>query len=289
MMTAGRDREPSDGEPNKQALADLFSGTSAMHDSIGGLFAHFGVLLVERAALSPGDRVLDVAAGTGASLMPAARRVGANGRAVGLDIAPGMVARLRELIEDQDIENAEALVGDAESLPFDDEHFDAVLCGFGLFFFADTTRALAEIKRVLRTGGSLAISTFTRKGSDSMDATWKRLGAFMAVPVAAKRELRFDERSHLVNALAGAGFEDIDVTESPFEVVLPDIDAWITWLRAMEFGEYLARMTRERLDEFRRSAMEDFYQRSGGPEVRFRMDAYLTLARKPASSPLGST
>ena len=276
-------------DSDKQELADLFSATSAAHDSVGGLFAHFGALLVERAALSPGDRVLDVAAGTGASLMPAARRVGAGGRVVGLDIASGMVARLRELIEDQNVENAEALVGDAESLPFDDGHFDAALCGFGLFFFADTMRALAEIKRVLRTGGGFAVSTFTRKGSDSMDATWKRIGAFMPVPVPAKRERRFDERSHLVIALAGAGFEDVEVTESPFEVVLPDIDTWITWLRAMEFGEYLARMTPDTLDQFRRSAVEDFAHRSGGPEVRFRMDAYITLARKPASSLLRST
>ena len=276
-------------DPDKQALADLFSATSATHDSAGGLFAHFGALLVERAALGPGDRVLDVAAGTGASLIPAARRVGPKGHVIGLDIAPGMVARLRERIELLDIGNAEALVGDAESLTFDDADFDAVLCGFGLFFFADTARALAEIKRVLRVGGSFAVSTFTRKGSDSMDATWERIGGYMPVPVAAEREGRFDERSSLASALAAAGFGDVEVTESPFDVVLPDIDTWITWLRAMEFGEYLARMTQETLDDFRRSAFEEFSRRSDGPEVRFPMDAYLTVARKPASYPLGSS
>lgn len=272
-------------DPDKQALADLFSRTSARHDSVGGLFAHFGVLLVERAALNLGDRVLDVAAGAGASLMPAARRVGASGRVVGLDIAPGMVTRLRELIEDRNLENADALVGDAESLPFNDGDFDAVLCGFGLFFFADTRGALAEINRVLRPGGRFAVSTFTRRGSDSMDAMWKRIGAFMEVPVPAERERRFDEPRHLVHALTTAGFGDVEVTESPFEVVLPDVDTWINWLRAMEFGEYLARMTPQTLDQFRLSAVEDFSQRRSGPEVRFRMDAYLTLARKPASPP----
>jgi SAM-dependent methyltransferase len=231
---------------------------------------------------------LDVAAGTGASLMPAARRIGASGRVVGLDIAPGMVARLLETIEAQGLENAEALVGDAESLPFDDESFDTVLCGFGLFFFADTKLALAEIYRVLRTGGRFAVSTFTRKGSDSMDATWNRIGAFMDVPIAAERERRFDERSRLVNALADAGFVDVEVTESPFEVVLPDIDAWINWLRSMEFGPYLARMTPETFDLFRRSAMKDFAQGSARPDVRFPMDAYLTLVRKPAPDSAGA-
>jgi O-methyltransferase/aklanonic acid methyltransferase len=266
-------------DPDKQALADLFSGTSATHDAAGGLFGHFGALLVERARLSPGDRVLDVAAGTGASLVPAAERVGAAGSVVGLDLAPGMVDRLRERIARLGIENAEALVGDVESLPFPDEAFDAVLCGFGLFFFPDTDRALGEIKRVLRRGGRLALSTFTRAGSDSMDAMWAQIAAFMPVPPADDPERVFDEVSQLRNALERAEFEEVSVEASPFELVFPDVDTWISWLRSMEFGQQLARMTPGMLERFRQSAAFDFFRQTGGPSVRFRMDAYLTLGR----------
>jgi O-methyltransferase / aklanonic acid methyltransferase len=267
-------------DPDKQALADLFSGTSATHDAVGGLFGHFGALLVERARLSPGDRVLDVAAGTGASLVPAAQRVGATGSVVGLDLAPGMVDRLRELLARLGIENAEALVGDAESLPFQDETFAAVLCGFGLFFFPDTDRALGEIKRVLRPGGHLALSTFTTAGSDSMDAIWAQIAAFMPVPPAEDHGRRFDEVSHLLSALARTEFEEVSVEASPFELVFPDLDTWFIWLRSMEFGQYLARMTPEMLEQFRQSAASDFFRQTGGPHVRFRMDAYLTLGRR---------
>ena len=268
-------------DPGKQALADLFSTTSATHDTAGGLFAHFGSLLVDRAALSPGDHVLDVAAGTGASLLPAARQVGQTGHVVGLDLALGMVARLRVLIEEHRIENAEALVGDAERLPFEDERFDAVLCGFGLFFFPDTRRALAECRRVLRHDGVLALSTFTRAGSDSMDQIWARIGAYLPVPSAADHERRFDEPTHLRTALVAAGFVDVDIEPSPFQVSLPDIDAWLIWLRSMEFSEYLAQMTPSMLEDFRRSTSADFSGQTGGPEVRFRMDALLTVGRKP--------
>jgi ubiquinone/menaquinone biosynthesis C-methylase UbiE len=269
-------------DPDKQALADLFSGTSATHDAAGGLFGHFGALLVERARLSPGDRVLDVAAGTGASLVPAAQRVGATGSVVGLDLAPGMVDRLRELIARLEIENAEALVGDAESLPFQDEAFEAVLCGFGLFFFTDTDRALVEIKRVLRPGDQLALSTFTRAGSDSMDAMWAQIAAFMPVPPDEDHGLRFDEVSYLLNALARAGFEDVSVEASPFDLEFPDVDNWVSWLRSMEFGQYIARMTPGMLEQVRQSAASDFFRQTGGPQVRFPMDAYLTLGRKPS-------
>jgi len=269
-----------DSDPDKQALADIFSGTSATHDAAGGLFGHFGALLVERARLSPGDRVLDVAAGTGASLVPAARRVGATGSVVGLDLAPGMVDRLRELIARLGIENAEALVGDAESLPFQDETFEAVICGFGLFFFPDTDRALGEIRRVLQPGGRLALSTFTRAGSDSMDAIWAQIAAFMPVPPAVDHGRRFDEVSHLLDAFARAKFEEVTVEASPFELVFPDVDTWFSWLHSMEFGQHLARMTPGVLEQFRRSAASYFFRQTGGPQVRFRMDAYLALGRR---------
>ena len=267
-------------DPDKQALADLFSGTSPTHDAVGGLFAHFGSLLVERAQLSPGHRVLDVAAGTGASLVPAARRVGSSGHVIGLDLAPGMVDRLRDVLGQHRIQNAEALVGDAESLPFQDEHFDAVLCGFGLFFFPDPDRALAEMRRVLRPGGVLAVSTFTRTGSDSMDAIWGLLAAFVPVPTPAERERRFDEPGRLLNALSRAGFEEADVEPSPFELVFPDIDTWFSWLRSMEFGQHLARMTPTMLRQFRQSASIKFSARPDGSEIRLRMDAYFTIGRK---------
>ena len=115
-------------DSEKRALADLFSGTSATHDAAGGLFGHFGALLVERAQLSPGDRVLDVAAGTGASLVPAAQRVGAAGSVVGLDLAPGMVDRLRERIASLGIENAEA------SLPESKEASTGSASSIGVFW-----------------------------------------------------------------------------------------------------------------------------------------------------------
>jgi ubiquinone/menaquinone biosynthesis C-methylase UbiE len=271
-----------DSGPDKDALADLFSSISSTFDAAGGLFAHFGSLLVDRARLNQGDHVLDLASGIGASFVPAAQRVGPAGRVVGLDLAPGMVAKLRVVIDERGLVNAEALVGDAERLPFETETFDVVLCGFGLFFFPDTRRALAEARRVLRPGGTLALSTFTREGSDSMDRTWARIGAYMAVPVPAVRVRRFDEPGHLLDALAEAGFVDIDVERSPFEVILADVDAWLTWLRSMEFSEYLARMGSDTLEDFRQSAVTDFSRQAGGsPEVSFRMDALLTIARNP--------
>src|SRR4029450_9481561 len=182
---------------DKQALARTFSATSAVHDSTGGLFAHFGSRLVDWSRIDRGAHVLDVAGGTGASLGPAAQRRGPHGSVAGIDIAPGMVARLKQVIETDRLAHAQALVADAEQLPFADRSFDAVLCGFALFFFPDPLRALSEFRRVTRSEGVLAGGTFPRNGSASMDGIWRLIGECVPVPEPADDERRFHDPAQL--------------------------------------------------------------------------------------------
>lgn len=271
----------TDSDARKDAIAKLFSATSSRHDSVGGLFAHFGSRLVEWSGLQPGDHVLDVAAGTGQSLVPAAIRVGDAGRVVGTDLASGMVDVLRRIIREQALHNADALVADAEQLPFDDGTFDTVLCGFGLFFFPDPGRALAEFRRVLRAGGVLAISTFTRAGSDSMDRTWRLIGNHIAVPPPADEGTRFHEPDQLVSALRAARFSSIEVKTSPFEIVLPDIEAWLDWLGSMEFGKYVDQLSADDVEQLKRSAATELGGAAGSTEIRFQMDGLLTRTKRP--------
>ena len=252
----------------KQAVADLFSRTSTEHDSVGSVFAHFGSLLVERAGLHVGDQVLDVGAGTGASLPPAAEVVGPSGHVVGIDLAPGMVRVLNQRVAAGGMENAEALVGDGDSLPFADQSFDAVVCAFTLFFFPNPAKALVEFRRVLRDGGRVAISTFTKAGSTSIDRTWELISAYLPVPPATAGA-RFDEAQQLMDALGAAGFVGIVVDEADFEVKLPSSAALLAWLRSMEFRDHVDRLDPEQEAGLLESA-----------QLRFAMDALITTAIK---------
>ena len=115
--------------------------------------------LVERSALRPGERVLDVACGTGVVARLAAERMG-TGRVVGLDLNTSMLAVARTVAQNggPKIEWREASV---LHMPFPDGIFDVILCQLGLQFFPDRVRALAEMFRVLTPGGRLALSVFT--------------------------------------------------------------------------------------------------------------------------------
>lgn len=122
---------------------------------VPALFQQWAPWVVAAANLQPGERVLDVACGTGVLALAAAACVGANGAVAGLDANPGMLAVAARLAPDIDWRQ-----GLAEALPYPDQAFEAVISQFGLMFFGDKRRALDEMLRVLVPGGHLAVAVW---------------------------------------------------------------------------------------------------------------------------------
>src|SRR5436305_12730042 len=116
--------------------------------------------LCEAADLQAGWRVLDVATGSGNAALAAARR---GCEAVGIDYVPALLqrGRARAAAEQLDVEFVE---GDAENLPFPDASFDAVVSVYGAMFAPDHDRAAAELARVCRPGGRIALASWTPDG-----------------------------------------------------------------------------------------------------------------------------
>jgi len=110
-------------------------------------------LLLTLAALQPGERVLDLACGTGLITFPAAEGVGPAGAVVATDISDAMVAMLTGEAARRGLTQVRARRADAESFPFEDAAFDAVLCGLGLMYTPDPVASLTGALRVLRPGG----------------------------------------------------------------------------------------------------------------------------------------
>jgi ubiquinone/menaquinone biosynthesis C-methylase UbiE len=143
----------------KRATADLYDRVAASYDAVGpAIFARFGERVVAVAGIQAGDRVLDVGAGRGANLFPAAAVVGKTGEVVGIDIAAKMVEETRRTTAERGLANATMLCMDAEGLTFADASFDHVLCSFAYFFFPRLHHALAQFARVLRPGGALLLT-----------------------------------------------------------------------------------------------------------------------------------
>ena len=134
--------------------------SSGDYNKIAALTVPVSEDLVEHAGVMPGERVLDVATGTGHVALAAARRSAVS---VGIDYVPALldIARRRAEAEDLDIQFAEA---DAEKLPYGDATFDVVLSAIGVMFAADHSRAARELVRVAKPGGRIAIASWTPEG-----------------------------------------------------------------------------------------------------------------------------
>ncbi len=128
---------------------------------VPALFRDWAVRVADAARIGVGERVLDVACGTGVLSRTARERVGGTGSVVGVDVNPAMLAVARRT--SAEVEWREAA---AEALPFESGSFDVAVSQFGLMFFRDRVAALAEMMRVLRSGGRLAVAVW-----DSLEKT----------------------------------------------------------------------------------------------------------------------
>lgn len=176
--------------------------------------------LIRFAALCPGERVLDVACGTGIVARLAAEQVGDKGSVAGLDVNPGMVAVARSIASPStSIEWHEA---SAESMPLPDEAFDVVLCQLSLQFMPDKLAALQEMRRVLVDGGRMFLNLPERSGqvfailAEEME---RHIGPEAAGFV--RQVFSLNEASELRQLATEAGFDDVSVDVNDKKLHLP--------------------------------------------------------------------
>lgn len=167
----------------------LFDGIAGRYEGPAQAFSLFQYgrwrrFLVTRLELGPGHRVLDVCTGTGLVAMEMAARSGC--RVVGLDLSEGMVAQARRGVEARGLSTRVGLIlGQAESLPFANESFDAVVFTFLLRYVDDPQRAIVELARVLRPGGQMASLEFHVPRGSVFNGLWLA-HTRMVMPVCAR-------------------------------------------------------------------------------------------------------
>jgi ubiquinone/menaquinone biosynthesis C-methylase UbiE len=146
------------------------------YKAVADKIAAAGETLVERAGIEPGMDVLDVACGTGNASVPAAKLAA---RVTGLDFSPGLLAIAREHGADSMVE-VEWIEGDAQSMPFEDNSFDRVISCFGHMFAPDHAATAAELLRVCRPEGRIAIACWAPEGK--IGSMFKRMASISPPP-----------------------------------------------------------------------------------------------------------
>jgi ubiquinone/menaquinone biosynthesis C-methylase UbiE len=267
-------------EPDQRAAARA-TWAAGDFDAIAERIWGVGDDLIGRVGVESGNRVLDVACGTGNAAIPAAV---AGAKVTGLDITPELFADARRRAADAGVE-IEWIEGDAEELPFEDAAFDVVVSTFGCMFAPNHAAAAAEIARVLAPGGRIGIAAWQPQGS---------IGQFFATiakhapppPDGFQPPPLWGVRDHVNEIFDGTGVE-VRFEESAAHWRFDTVDEMVNEY-ATKFGPVVrlreALEPQGRWEALREDLVATFgeitYEEDGG--VAFDGDYLITLGRKPS-------
>src|SRR5262245_100810 len=264
-------------QPTPQPLIDAANAYESLF--VPALFGQWAAKVADAAQLQPGQRVLDVGCGTGVLAREVTSRVRSSGRVVGIDPSPGMIAVAKKLTPAVDWRD-----GAAESLPFPDQSFDAVVSQFSLMFFTDRCQALREMLRVLAPGGRLAVAVWDSLDSIQAYATEVALlerTAGQRAADALRAPFVLGNRDDLAALFSGAGAASAKITTHHGTASFPsirtmveaDLRGWLPVMGVILSEDEIGRVLQEAEHALGSYATED-------RRARFALSAHLVTAGK---------
>ena len=216
-------------QDKQRRVAGVFTSVARKYDVMNDLMS-LGIhriwkrFVIDLAGLRPGERVLDVAGGTGDLTRAFARQVGRDGLAVLTDINAAMLGEGRSRLLDDGLVQVPVAQANAECLPFADDSFDCITIGFGLRNVTDKDAALRSMRRCLKPGGRLLVLEFSKPVIEPLSRAYDQysfkvlplLGRYVAQDEASYRYLAESIRMHpdqatLKDMMEGAGLERVQV------------------------------------------------------------------------------
>lgn len=244
---------------------------------IPALFQEWAARVMEAAKISKGDSVLDVGCGTGILARTIAKHITAGGKLVGLDLNEGMLRVAAQINPEIDYR-----LGSAESLPFPDESFDAVVSQFSLMFFTDRPKALKEMMRVLKPQGHFAVAVWdsleNNPGYQALINLLQQLfGDQAADPLRSPFALGNTQR--LIELFEQAGLPSPYINTIQGVARFPSIRTWVyTEIKGWTISEMLNDQQFEELLTKAETTLHSFLKPDG--TVSFAMPAHIVTAKK---------
>lgn len=237
--------------------------------------------IIDALGIKAGDRVLDVACGTGNLAIPAAK-LGAD--VVGLDLTPRLLEAARERAAEAGV-TVEWIEGDAENLPFDDDSFDHVVSCFGIIFAPRHAVAASEMRRVCRPGGGIAMTAWTKAGLNG--TLFSVMGEHLPKPPEpVPTPVDWGEESYLRECFGDLG-PQMTVTTKHIDFKAPSAAEWVSFNEDKLGPVVMARSILEPQGKYEalRDALIGHYERADigtDGEWAAEADYFLATGREPA-------
>lgn len=243
-------------------------------------FTKYGRDVLARCTPKADAQVLDVASGPGTLSLLLAPLVA---QVTGIDFAEQMVTLARKYVSERALTNVDFHVGDAQTLPFPDESFDAAYSMFGLIFFPDRARGLKEIVRVLRPGGTVALTSWVPfREIPVFHSMFAAMGKHLNTPFGGDGPPPLGSIELIEAELGAAGFANIEVTRIQHTSEAPSLKVyWDTMVRANAPLHLLQTKLGAGWDAFESAVFADLVAEFGAGPQSVTAPAWLTVANKP--------
>ena len=241
--------------------------------------------LVEYSRPLPDMRVLDLASGTGEPAISLAQRVGPQGSVTAVDQSSELLDIAAERARNKKLSNFTIQQADAHHLPFAGQSFDLATCRFGVMFFSDAERALAELRRVLKPGARACFVAWGPMEQPYWQTTMKivhrHVGGAMLQPGGADL-FRFSVPGSLSKALSASGFHEVEESTQHLPWTWPGDAEEVfeyAWAVAAPFRPMLERVRVEEWPVIRAEATAAIERYRVGDEIRFGADVVLASGK----------
>jgi ubiquinone/menaquinone biosynthesis C-methylase UbiE len=277
--------------PDKQEQQRTWAAAIAWWRTYAEMEARLTAAVSERmldlAGVAPGMHVLDIASGSGEPALPAARRVGAEGRVLGTDLIPSVLELARERAAREGLGNVTFEVQDAEALDVPAGAFDVATARWALASIPDVAKALAHLHRALRPGGALVVACWAGPERVAYASIARQvLARFRDVPVTppeAPGVFRFADPQRLRTVLEDAGFrvDALEAMDTPV-VEAPDGAGIVAWVRGMggRMAEWVGELPEPAQRAWAEQLAEAAEQYRQGDRILLGGTTWLALARR---------
>jgi len=282
------DARPADQVQGEDWASTMGDKWLANIDAFESMIAAPGAAFMEHAGFRPGERVVDIGCGGGATTIEIGRSVGPDGEALGIDISPVLIAEAERRAAAAAIGNVRFVVGDATVLIPASARFDRLVSRFGSMFFSDPPAAFANMHAMIRPGGRMDLVVWAPPGENPWRTSMMEIvGRHLRLPEPvphAPGPFGLSDPDYLRSLLAGAGFADVTLTRWQGHVFAgghgadPGRAADFV-LTAMQFTEALAEQPAEVTERVHRELRAEFAKHQSSEGIRMRATTWLVDAR----------
>ncbi len=274
---------PESEDKLKNHIRSIFDCVSPGYDSPEMRYFSFSAdYMMGLAKPISGERVLDVATGTGMVAIAAAQYLDPEGRVQAIDISEGMLGKAKQNVDKHALENIDIHNMDAESLEFRSNDFDLITCGFGLFFLTDAKAAIKKWHRVLKPGGRVIVSTFRQSAFMPMAKWFRELIEETGVDFPDSSWQQFSDNKSCLALFDNDLYQDQKITTKQHGIHLKDANEWWNIIINSGLRSYLDLLDTQQQTELRTKHAQQLEDLKTEDGIWLDVDVIYTQAVKPS-------